>query len=295
MLALAQPLVLGNSLAGGTILNICHSLRPRMGSVTLWDFLLRSGPTVGRTGRGRQEEERFSIGPARAQTRMAYGTSLFAHAFCLIELASDLRPLPHRYVARPCDDGRAGEVLRAAPGAEVRPSHAIDLYQGKVVFCVIRQGQAEPLRLREEGSCPVPRDWLHCSVCCGGVDAAGPSSPGLRGSVSLGRVRDTNDICAGAQRPRLDVVGARSWRRVRGALVVAVWPASARPAIAPCATTLAALMDDEKFATALAAFRAAGLESVLSEARPVTVFAPGRAGSSAKIPAGELRRGLADH
>lgn len=72
-----------------------------------------------------------------------------------------------------------------------------------------------------------------------------------------------------------------------------VWPPSARPAAASCPTTLDALTGAEKFATALQAFRAAGLDSVLSEARSVTVFAPD-AQAFAKLPVGALRRALGD-
>jgi len=88
------------------------------------------------------------------------------------------------------------------------------------------------------------------------------------------------------------------WGRAAAAGVLllalgAAWPSPARPAAAPCATTLDALTGAEKFATALEAFRAARLDAVLAEARSITVFAPDER-AFAKIPAGQLHRVLGD-
>ncbi len=110
----------------------------------------------------------------------------------------------------------------------------------------------------------------------------------MRHRLPLPRRRD-------ARAPRART--ATLWGRALAACALclalaAAWPPSARPA-APCATTLDALTGAERFATALEAFRAAGLDSVLSQARSVTVFAPDEQ-AFAKLPAGELRGALAD-
>jgi uncharacterized surface protein with fasciclin (FAS1) repeats len=70
------------------------------------------------------------------------------------------------------------------------------------------------------------------------------------------------------------------------------WAPPANPA-APCPTTLDALTRTPTLATAVEAFRAAGLADVLVEAPGVTVFAPDEQAFS-KIPAEQLRAVLGD-